>query len=137
MPPREERARPAIIHCNAKIARVRARAGPPRAAAGGGSKGNGLPRRAGSAFHHDAVEGLRVGVTVGLAQLGGALAHPLFKAGEVAELTRVAGERLDLEVDGFGDVDDDLWRLPPHHVDLADLVRLEALLEQLREGHVV
>src|SRR5690349_9178796 len=101
-----------------------------------------MRRRRGSilqrlAVHRDPVEGLRVGVALELAQLGAPLADPRLHRREVLELARVAGEGLDLEIDRVGDVDDQLRVLPPHQVDLADLVRLEPLRGELGERHVI
>src|SRR5438045_590227 len=84
----------------------------------------------------DAVEALGIGVAGRLAQLGAALAHALFHPREILELTRVAGERLDLEIHDLADVHDDVRILPLHDVDLAHLVRLE-LRQQLGEREMV
>src|SRR5215813_15080090 len=74
---------------------------------------------------------------MGLPELRVAIADALLHGGEVLELTRVALERLDLEVDGLRDVHDDVRRVPPHHVHFLDLVWLEPLFHQFGEGHVV
>src|SRR6267143_1497607 len=84
----------------------------------------------------DAVEALRIGVAGRLAQLGPALAHALLQHHEILELTRVAGERLDLEVHDLADVHDDVRILPLHDVDFAHLVGLE-LRHQLGEREMV
>src|SRR5204863_1395454 len=84
----------------------------------------------------DAVEALGIGVAGRLAQLSAALAHALFHPREILELTRVAGERLDLEIHDLADVHDDVRILPLHDVDLAHLVRLE-LRYQLGEREMV
>src|SRR5262245_26918822 len=90
-----------------------------------------------SALDDDAVVGLGVREALGAAELGRPLAHALLHARHVLELARVTGQCLDLEVDGLGDVHDDFRILPPHHVDLLDLVGLETLVEQFRKRHVV
>src|SRR5499427_7089392 len=74
---------------------------------------------------------------MGLPELRVAIADALLYGGEVLELTRVALESLDLEVDGLRDVHDHLRRIPPHHVHFLDLVWLEPLFHQFGEGHVV
>src|SRR5438034_86304 len=91
----------------------------------------------GLAVDHNPVEGLGVGVALQFPELGAALADPFLHAGHVPDLAHVALERLDLEVDRVGDVDDDLRLVPPHEVHFLDLVRLEALRQELGEGHVV
>src|SRR5436189_6454132 len=73
----------------------------------------------------DAVEALGMRVAGRLAQLGAALADAFFQRREILELTRVTGERLDLEVHDLADVHDDVRLLPLHDVHLAHLVGLE------------
>ena len=55
------------------------------------------------------------------------------RARAVANLAEVGLERRDLQVDRVLDVDEDVREVGAAEVDLFDLVRLEALAEQLRE----
>src|SRR5207247_10939026 len=61
----------------------------------------------------DAVERLRVGVALGVAQLSGAVTHPPLHGGQVLELARLAGERPEREVHRVGHVADEMGILPP------------------------
>src|SRR5262245_65443239 len=97
----------------------------------------GARSRRSSALHHHVIEGLRVGETLGGAQLARPVAHALLDGLEaVADLADVTGQGLELEVDGVGDVHHQVGVLPLHDVDLPHLVGLE-VRQQLREGHVV
>src|SRR5207249_10264653 len=91
------------------------------------------PASTGSSRQDDPVERLRVGEALRLAQLRRALADALLDAREIAELTRVTGQRLDLEIHHIGDVVDELGIFPLNKMDLDRLVGL-ALMQPLRDS---
>src|SRR5438874_221512 len=65
--------------------------------------------------------------------LGGPLANRLLELSPIADLTLVFLQRLDLQLDRVADIDPGIRLVRSRQVDLFHLVRLQALVEQLRK----
>ena len=86
-----------------------------------------------SPSHLDDLEGLAELERLPFGELLGAVPHAGLELGPVADLLHVGAQRMDLAIEGLGNVDDLVRVLRTKKPDLGGLVHFETFLKMLRE----